>query len=517
MGGIPDSIDDTDAGMMYYSTTPDSNTSDEHRDPNLHERGLVPLPRFLSAIRAVAADHDKVIIVLKWFATCLQTLAKYGKGNMPETASELQAFAIVSKKSDDSWEECQTSCPELRGITALRIRGEFDGQLDAIIDYFGDLNEDFDFNGIRVNGAQAYVLSSLIHPTVDTDGELSNLVLKSQPVYIDHPSNYEEQLLLQSNMQNTEVYERMMPDIPAMKHLLLLYSSNEKILTTLINSFGELASNLCDIFLANHNQYKDEKILVLEDEALSNHAQDVANPLSDKPLNLRLALANINLRGTIELLARDIDLMTLGMDEHERGCLRWHVLRWVLYCAIDPFEDRAGLLMIGRVVYGNIQWSKCLHGNPPDVDFNPFPDSRSDAVDSSEESEADSDTDYEYLSDIDFEPSGAEIPVKEFASSIVAEEGATCSICLDGYQPGYSLPMKLNCCPHIYHQQCLHDLINGIQKHSNACPICRAITCPRRQRRRISDQDEESEDSDDSSGEDIDESNTNTDMSDDYS
>ena len=147
--GFPSSEADTDVDMantLDQFTAPGPKSSDTQSDADngrhRHQKtGLEPVPSFVSAIRAVSSDYDKVITVLKGFATCLEAIAEYEESDEDEDVSELQAFEELFRDLDAAWDECQVNCPELEVITTILIRADLSVEIDDIIEYFGDLDE----------------------------------------------------------------------------------------------------------------------------------------------------------------------------------------------------------------------------------------------------------------------------------------------------------------------------------------------------------------------------------------
>ena len=107
--------------------------------------------------------------------------------------------------------------------------------------------------------------------------------------------------------------------------------------------------------------------------------------------------------------------------------------------------------------------------------------------------EYDNDNDNE---SVQFEAVGPELDIADFAKPRLAISGdESCAICLEKFvmYPNPKTPegvMELRC-GHIFHRGCMNEVINGIEKSSCRCPLCREKICPERARRPILDDPED--------------------------
>jgi hypothetical protein len=217
------------------------------------------------------------------------------------------------------------------------------------------------------------------------------------------------------------------------------------------------------------------------------------DPFSSKwPMEIREQLANTDLKLYIRLLIIKARMMRLSHNPSELGWrLHGFILMSILIAAEPAQEEEEHMLW--QVITDDYEWAEWVEfldrgdDEPqPVLDFVPEIDLFSRVEYEARFIDLVLDPHGVPLQDVRFEPDGPPLQVSNYAVPTTEPGDEPCTICyepMDGEVTGQYQPMKVPC-GHCFHFECLEDLINGINKYSNLCPMCRQkISDPRPKKR----------------------------------
>jgi hypothetical protein len=177
------------------------------------------------------------------------------------------------------------------------------------------------------------------------------------------------------------------------------------------------------------------------------------------------------------------------LQSTDREFLNWEMYKWLFRCVERVCEDMSTA-------------EKLFHGLDLAIVADPGTLAQSDYIPASNTLlvvpghlvQVWQDYDPTDLRDVEFEAAGPRILVKNVARPVQPETEATCTVCMEFFavRRSSTVAWKVRC-GHVFHAHCLRSMINGIERNSNCCPLCRAEICMARKRRRIIYTDDEAE------------------------
>lgn len=329
------------------------------------------------------------------------------------------------------------------------------------------------------DGLHCERIISLILADLRANSKLAHWIetfIKEEPRYVDRPPNLPEQLRARTT-NNSIVFLDLDRAINSLR-------TDYDAILTVIGFFGNL------VFTAtNYVQSQDADMVEEPNEdamqALIQALRDRITIFSESPLKVRQQLCHMNIRGTFSLLLRD----TANLANDSRSELHWRMFQRLVHSlhhtAITHNCEKAvkeALESYGLGIFFSLSATPL-----PDWDCEVFEDImwQYQGDDQSDEE----DFNFDDLPDDFFEPCGPEIKVANHTTAVAnAYElpEQDCSICLDTLDTcskmRENIPVKIKC-GHCFHYGCLKTLINGVANYSNACPHCRQVICPPREKR----------------------------------
>jgi hypothetical protein len=321
---------------------------------------------------------------------------------------------------------------------------------------------------------ETYLMACVVHPEIDIDG-----------------SNAEWMFHLfqgQPNMRlGTGDYEESPEPLYALVQLLRqCFSSNQYDFVRVFEAFGRWTVTMTVDHLRNLDSYLDS-----EDRFLADVDDDLTNPLSRIPLDLRKAMCNINLRSMYEdMFYKMREILEYGPDIRSIDVLNYKLWQWALEVIMQSslehrYKVRIGIWMLirgdeileseyslvvplpGQSVLSRLPWEDLIiTERPPWAMQEPTED----------------------LKDVEFEAVGPLLDPSAYAETLDNSGDwmdELCIVCLERLGDDRSSPAKILVCGHLSHWDCLSKLINGISEWSNKCPLCRRKICSPRQKRAL--------------------------------
>ena len=338
-----------------------------------------------------------------------------------------------------------------------------------------------------VDYCETYFLACTVHPEIDIGGDNADWLkdlFRQQPCY----SKVTEQHSIQTDSNAEEIF-------PSLVQLLRESLSSEgEDFVRVFEVFGRWA------LIAAMDLWEGEwssESLGDEESFVMHITNDLEAPLSPVPLHIRAAICNINIRHTYRVMVDQVKAILesdLGLNRED--VLGHRVFRWILSCAmsssLDPqhknrissWMQRCGLdriltsqYPVGVMVPGQKVLSRLS------MEWGPVEASAADEQQNAVERR---------FVDVGFEPVDPPLNSSIYATQ-VAEfypwNGEVCNVCMEDLADGFQRGLRIDTCGHMVHEDCLVELINGIDEWSNKCPTCRQEICPQRQKRALIDED----------------------------
>ena len=323
-------------------------------------------------------------------------------------------------------------------------------------------------HGRRLAGHQAYAFAFSCFASAKYI-QFFQSFMEQQPVYTDLPSNFPESYALDGTTGVT--------DFSLLKDVVRLTAAGDA--THLMDYFGPLLNLTISTFEATLFTPSQAHINVLQDACVQAWTRLTSNLMNGKPIYVRRNMAQINVRGLVDLLSYKCrQLLNEPESSHKFGwslCVWFlrHFYKALLNCDWTLEESRA---YIRNVSSGHLDLDK--PDSTPMMDFR-LPKYMSYIVNIQELERA---SQIEDLEDVRFVPDGEPLDPKNYTDPMTnCKKEELCVICqceLDGEV------VKLRACGHILHLECVRAMINGVEPSSNLCPLDRQQICPRRLRRR---------------------------------
>jgi hypothetical protein len=349
--------------------------------------------------------------------------------------------------------------------------------IDYIYEWQSDESGEELFMGLRVEEHTRLLLSMLLS---GYDGQFADFVTKlveEQPKYFDRPSDID-----------TLLQQRTQPDsFPTLPNMLMPGSATgDKMPRTVLIFLAHHIAYICDLFNKTDYSPSAEVVKSLAGYRISQLSRMFADPTSHVPVQIREHCASINhrtIQDIVVLRAKEL------LQSTDKEYLNWHMYQWLLSCVKKSLLDdprttklfnNIGLGEVARadaveqayyVPRENVRLTVPLHMIEQWQNYDPAA-----------------------LEDLRFKAVGPRILAKSVAKPVQPGIEATCSVCLELFavRKASTVAWKV-ACGHVFHAQCLESMINGIEKNSNCCPLCRTEICAARERRRIMQNDIESE------------------------
>ncbi|KAI4712274.1 hypothetical protein J4E89_002540 [Alternaria sp. Ai002NY15] len=307
------------------------------------------------------------------------------------------------------------------------------------------------------------------------DGQYADFVtqlIEEQPRYFDRPSDID-----------TFVQQRSHPeDFPNLGDLLLIpapATGHNKTAESVLNLLVHHIAYICDLFEKTDYAPSPALVETFAEYRVDQLSQMISDPGNYMPLDARIHSANINHRTIhdfVVLRAKEI------LQSTETELLNWHMYKWLVQCVESVFKDVART----TILFDDLSLGV---GSVEQRNYIPFHTANlrvPDRIIQAWQEEEPAEFEPASFEDVKWEAAGPRIQVRSVASPVQLDPEAICPVDLEPFDVRSAATVAWEVeCGHAFHAQCLEDLVNGIERNSNRCPLCRAEICDARERRRI--------------------------------
>lgn len=329
-----------------------------------------------------------------------------------------------------------------------------------------------------IRTCEDYLTACVVHPEIDIYGSNAEWMLL---LFQDQPR--------QINMVVGDRGDSPEPLYALVQLLRQCFSSEEYDFVRIFEAFGRWAVTMTVYHLRHHEIHLNAEMRLLTDVV-----EDLLNPLSRIPLNLRKAMCDTNLRYMYEDMSNQIrqiledDLGIIGYDVLNYKLWQW-AFKVIMQSSLEPHykvrigrwmwprfgdilesEDSLGVMLPGQNVLSRLpREDLIITERLPWAVYEPAED----------------------LEDVEFEAIGPFLDPSAYAETLensIDWIDELCIVCLEALiEDSRSSQARISACGHLSHWDCLSKLINGISEWSNKCPLCRQKICPQRQRRAVTE------------------------------
>jgi len=442
----------------HSTITTDSLLEPEHQLPT-------PLTYLHTLLAAAEDTHEaRSKVVAAYDSMFLYALSYPRKRALALNLWTMNLGALASTPSGDFGQAWQERMERREELIDYMDREQMDREQNAV------------FMGLRVDDYTQLWLRML---QSGYDGQYTDFLtqlIEEQPRYFDRPSDID-----------TFIQQRSHPeDFPNLGDLLLIpapATGHGKTAESVLNLLVHHVAYICDLF--QKTDYAPSPALV---EAFAEYRVDqlsrmFADPGNYMPLDARIYSANINHRTIHDFVvvrAKEI------LQSTEKELLNWHMYKWLVQCVENMFLDvtRTTILFddlsLGKVV--GVEGVEERNYIPFQTTNLRVPDRIIQAWQEEEPAEFEPAS----FEDVKWEGTGPRILAKSVAKQVQLGTKAICPVDLEPFDVRNADTVAWEVgCGHAFHAQCLKDLVNGIEKNSNRCPLCRAEICDARELRRI--------------------------------
>ena len=297
-------------------------------------------------------------------------------------------------------------------------------------------------------------------------------LIEEQPRYFDRPSDID-----------TFIQQRSHPeDFPYLGDLLLIpapATGHGKTAESVLNLLVHHIAYICDLFQRTDYAPSPDLVEAFAEYRIDQLSRMFGDPGNYMPLDARIHCADINHRTIhdfVVLRAKEL------LQSTEKELLNWYMYKWLVQCVGSVFKDvpRTTVLFddlslgVGSVEQRNYISFQTANLRVPDRIIQAW------------QEEEPAEFEPASFEDVKWAAIGPRILASSVARQVQLGTEATCRVCLDPFdvRDADTVAWKVGC-SHAFHEQCLEDLVNGIEKNSNRCPLCRAEICDARERCRI--------------------------------
>ncbi|KAI4933493.1 uncharacterized protein J4E92_003160 [Alternaria infectoria] len=297
-------------------------------------------------------------------------------------------------------------------------------------------------------------------------------LIEEQPRYFDRPSDIDNFVQQRSHPE----------DFPYLGDLLLIpapATGHGKTAESVLNLLVHHIAYICDLFQRTDYAPSPDLVEAFAEYRIDQLSRMFGDPGNYMPLDARIHCANVNHRTIhdfVILRAKEI------LQSAEKELLNWHMYKWLVQCVESVFKDvpRTTILFddlslgVGSVEQRNYIPFQTANLRVPDRIIQAW------------QEEEPAEFEPASFEDVKWEAAGPRIQVRSVASPVQLGPEAICPVDLEPFDVRSAATVAWEVeCGHAFHAQCLEDLVNGIEKNSNRCPLCRAEICDARERRRI--------------------------------
>jgi hypothetical protein len=358
-----------------------------------------------------------------------------------------------------------------------------------------------------ITRAEEWIVRCAIHPDVDADGTLHRMYsqyLEEQPRHALTESPKENCMRQISHIRQANTSSPSFPGLQQALHPFVSQSppDSEGISVVLRGymSLGFAAAELWAYKWQNHGIRRGEPFAEDDDHAtkgirMINEWWDniLSSWQSEISLHVRRKLSEQNLAGDFLFLANHIFptfIAPHGRQIRENE-FTWEMQRMLVTAATAPDMDPDGC--VAEVIRLNnldpeVTGSRTLYRNDwlcpwlcPHIIHSGYT-----GTSSSHPSESGTNSNTASFEDVMLVPYGPRNDVHDYTTQqLYPHEDASCTICLEefGTDIDESSCRQLATCEHLFHWECLHDLINSSHTGPVRCPNCRSEICEPRKRR----------------------------------
>jgi len=351
---------------------------------------------------------------------------------------------------------------------------------EELIDYMDrsqmDREQNAVFMGLRVDDHTQLWLRMLQSGYDRQYADFVTQLIEEQPRYFDRPSDID-----------TFIQQRSHPeDFPSLRDLLLIPASatgHGKMAESVLNLLVHHIAYICDLF--QKTDYAPSPALVegFAEYRVDQLSQMFADPGNYMPLDARIHCANINHRTIhdfIVLRAKEI------LQSTETELLNWHMYRWLVQCVESVFMD----VPRTTILFDDLSLGEVVGVESVEIrNYIPFQTANlrvPDRIIQAWREEEPAEFEPALFEDVKWEAVGPRILTSSVARPVQLGPEAICPVDLEPFdvRNADTVAWKVEC-GHAFHAQCLENMVNGIEKNSNRCPLCRAEICVARERRWI--------------------------------
>jgi hypothetical protein len=323
---------------------------------------------------------------------------------------------------------------------------------------------------------ESYLMACVVHPEIDIDGSNAEWMLH---LFQDQPN----MILVVGDLE-----ESPEPLYALVQLLRQCFSSKEYDFVRIFEAFGRWTVTMTVDHLRNYENYRDS-----ETRFLADVIEDLINPLSRIPLDLRKAMCDINLRSMYrEMFYKMREILEYGPDIISFDVLNYKLWQWalkvIMQSSLEPhYKVRIGIWMWIRgddILGSEYSLSVPLPGQSV-LSRLPLED-----LIITERLPWAMQEPAEDLEDVEFEAVGPLLDPSAYAETLDNSGDwmdELCIVCLERLVDDRSSPAKILVCGHLSHWDCLSKLINGISEWSNKCPLCRRKIWSPRQKRALTE------------------------------
>ncbi|PSN71838.1 hypothetical protein BS50DRAFT_583471 [Corynespora cassiicola Philippines] len=479
-------------------------------DPVPEFMAPVRMPSFIQQVKAVGVGPNLYKLISGWFRICyvFHSDPRPGDPEYQQPSFAADMFATMSK--------------DLSGLEKISI--DVDQACREIYNLLGEIRDPNSWEGIGcglgTNIFAAYFLSAILQPDVDTDGEYRNWlfdITDAQPAYRDwrtyerpdRPGGYgpfpaltqcfecieEDEENGESEEEEEEKEKFDETDREEDDQVDRSHEEEEEeedgnlvAMRTFVECAMQLACFVGQLFEVTDYDPRQDLIRRFTDLAVGHFVCDIHDLFSTTPFRVRHFASRIDFRNMVDALiakAREIFSEESGMEQGIR--LRLRLYRWVLQSGMDNQVSEIHRVLV-RWIVDEKSWGGILTGENQRNGGMPsthrifesvWPQEMYDFIELTGQGIPIP----EHMKDVELIACGPPIKVRSCAHPALPEKEDICLVCMyDFDKPARCLPVSLDACGHVFHRQCLRQLINGIQKSSNKCPTCRTIICRERDR-----------------------------------
>jgi hypothetical protein len=251
--------------------------------------------------------------------------------------------------------------------------------------------------------------------------------------------------------------------------------------------FFRQLTGIATLFVEQHDyKYNRAAFLTLRDRIQEETRQYLCLPFTDQHILVRTAIAKLDIGAVLSALVHRA--FQILLDHPVRQELLWRLHHLLYQSAMMSPAPKVGFNAVEEVIQNQFGAAQFLDANAV-----PIANYRSN-LDLSEQPEVFGEEEFipAELTDVAREPIGPRRQpsiCSAHATVLDLEPDDICTICSDDFadaSSGTNPPMLLNC-PHghVFHYDCLENLINGIASYSNLCPNCRTVVCSARPSRPV--------------------------------